>query len=108
MLLYVLVKFKSFENLLLPFVNNFRVFSTNKWFEYVSMLLMLHVKVTLHTRGVSNTTYLYFSNGPLWLIVLAYSIPAGVLGVWVSVLDVNLKPLGISQVGRTILTIYFM
>ncbi|KAL3836655.1 hypothetical protein ACJMK2_022077, partial [Sinanodonta woodiana] len=37
------------------------------------------------------------SNGPMWLIVLAFSIPTGVLGVWASVIDVNLNPIGISQ-----------
>ena len=36
-------------------------------------------------------------NGSVWLIVLAYALPTGILGVWQSVLDVNLKPLGISQ-----------
>ena len=32
-----------------------------------------------------------YRNRALWLIVLAYALPSGVLGVWASVLDVNLK-----------------
>ncbi|VDI56415.1 MFS transporter, FLVCR family, disrupted in renal carcinoma protein 2 [Mytilus galloprovincialis] len=36
-------------------------------------------------------------NGPVWLISLAYALPAGVYGVWGSVLDVILNPVGVSQ-----------
>lgn len=41
---------------------------------------------------------LCFRNGSFWLVVSAGAISAGVLGVWASVLDVNLKPRGITQV----------
>ncbi|KAL4228912.1 Solute carrier 49 member 4 [Mactra antiquata] len=51
------------------------------------------VKRTDYMKGVKSLV----SNGSVWLIVLAYAIPTGILGVWQSVLDVNLKPLGISQ-----------
>lgn len=37
-------------------------------------------------------------NGPLWLIVIAGAIPIGVIGVWIAILDVVLKPLGVSQI----------
>ena len=37
-------------------------------------------------------------NGSLWLIVLAGAIPIGVSGVWIAILDVVLKPLGVSQI----------
>ncbi|KAH3703469.1 hypothetical protein DPMN_078505 [Dreissena polymorpha] len=37
------------------------------------------------------------TNKALWLVVSAGAISAGVQGVWISVLDVNLKPHGISQ-----------
>ncbi|CAG2209210.1 DIRC2 [Mytilus edulis] len=36
-------------------------------------------------------------SGPVWLISLAYALPAGVYGVWGSVLDVILNPVGVSQ-----------
>ena len=36
-------------------------------------------------------------NGPLWLIALAFSLPIGVVGNWSAVLDVNVKPLGVTQ-----------
>ncbi|KAK3605961.1 hypothetical protein CHS0354_019638 [Potamilus streckersoni] len=51
------------------------------------------IERTSYRKGLVNL----MSNGPLWLIVLAYSIPTGVLGVWASVIDVNLNPIGISQ-----------
>lgn len=34
----------------------------------------------------------------MWLIGLAYALPAGVYGVWGAVIDVILKPVGIAQV----------
>ncbi|XP_045194753.2 solute carrier family 49 member 4 homolog [Mercenaria mercenaria] len=37
-------------------------------------------------------------NGSLWLIVLAGGIPIGVIGVWIAILDVVLKPLGVTQI----------
>jgi FLVCR family MFS transporter len=37
-------------------------------------------------------------NGSLWLIVLAGAIPLGVTGVWIAILDVVLKPLGVTQI----------
>ncbi|XP_045209905.1 solute carrier family 49 member 4 homolog isoform X2 [Mercenaria mercenaria] len=51
------------------------------------------VKRTEYFKGLAKL----LRNGSVWLIVLAYAIPTGILGVWQSVLDVNLKPLGISQ-----------
>lgn len=36
-------------------------------------------------------------SGSVWLISLAYALPSGVYGVWGSVLDVILNPVGISQ-----------
>ncbi len=33
-----------------------------------------------------------------WLISLAYAIPTGGLGIWCSVLNINLSPVGVSQV----------
>lgn len=51
------------------------------------------IKRTEYVKGLLRI----LCNGSVWLIVLAYAIPTGILGVWQSVLDVNLKPLGISQ-----------
>ncbi|XP_060551826.1 solute carrier family 49 member 4 homolog isoform X2 [Ruditapes philippinarum] len=51
------------------------------------------IKRTEYMTGLSRL----LCNGSVWLIVLAYALPTGILGVWQSVLDVNLKPLGISQ-----------
>lgn len=39
----------------------------------------------------------FHRSGPVWLISLAYALPAGVYGVWGSVLDVILNPVGVSQ-----------
>ncbi|XP_034303356.2 solute carrier family 49 member 4 homolog isoform X2 [Magallana gigas] len=36
-------------------------------------------------------------NRAVWLIALAYALPAGVYGVWGAVIDVILKPVGIGQ-----------
>ncbi|XP_062607785.1 solute carrier family 49 member 4-like [Saccostrea cucullata] len=36
-------------------------------------------------------------NRAVWLIGLAYALPAGVYGVWGAVIDVILKPVGIEQ-----------
>jgi hypothetical protein len=43
-------------------------------------------------------TFSYFRNGPLWLVVMANAIPAGIYGVWGSELDIILDPVGIGQV----------
>lgn len=40
----------------------------------------------------------YYRNRAVWLISLAYALPAGVYGVWGAVIDVILKPVGIGQV----------
>ncbi|KAL4235024.1 hypothetical protein ACF0H5_006662 [Mactra antiquata] len=37
-------------------------------------------------------------NVPLWIVVIAGSSPVGVIGVWIAILDVALKPLGVSQI----------
>ncbi|XP_041371393.1 solute carrier family 49 member 4 homolog isoform X2 [Gigantopelta aegis] len=38
-----------------------------------------------------------FSNGQFWLLALVYGVALGVVNCWASVLDVNLAPLGISE-----------
>ncbi|XP_052253450.1 solute carrier family 49 member 4 homolog isoform X2 [Dreissena polymorpha] len=48
---------------------------------------------TQWTQGIKSI----FRNHAFWLVVVAGSISSGVLGVWATVLDVNLKPLGITQ-----------
>jgi hypothetical protein len=44
---------------------------------------------------------IYNRNRAVWLIGLAYSLPAGVYEVWGAVIDVILKPVGIRQVRRS-------
>ena len=42
---------------------------------------------------------MYCRHPGFWLLGLAYSIPTGAFGVWGSVLNINLSPVGVSQVG---------
>ncbi|XP_052818442.1 solute carrier family 49 member 4 homolog [Mya arenaria] len=36
-------------------------------------------------------------NGPLWLVAIAGALPIGIVGTWIAILDVVLKPIGVLQ-----------
>jgi len=60
----------------------------------------LNFKNEKGSQSFTGMTFSNFRNGPLWLVAMASAIPAGVYGVWGSVLDIILDPVGVVQVCR--------
>lgn len=55
------------------------------------------------TASIGRTDYrrailAILKNGPLWLVVTAGALPIGIVGVWIAILDVVLKPIGVTQI----------
>ena len=60
---------------------------------------LIHLRL-VNMCWLTHAIFYFDSNRPAWLVVIANSLPIGVIGVWGPVLGVNMDSLDVSQVEK--------